>query len=37
VLKYGNPSWGEATNGHIVLQNLGSEASFRKIRVRRLE
>jgi hypothetical protein len=35
--KYSDPAWGQAASGHIVLQNLGSEASFRNIRVRRLE
>ena len=29
--------WGQAPRGHIVLQNLGNEVSFRNIRVRRLD
>jgi len=30
-------AWGEADRGHIVLQNLGTEVSFRNIRVRGLD
>ncbi len=29
--------WGQAPRGHIVLQHVGSEVSFRNIRVRRLD
>jgi serine/threonine protein kinase/WD40 repeat protein len=34
--KYGS-TWGEATQGHIVLQNLGSEVSFRNVRIRKVD
>ena len=36
VQRYGR-AWGQAAEGHIVLQNLGTEVSFRNIRVRRLD
>lgn len=35
--RFEKTAWGNAPRGHIVLQNLGSEVSFRNIRVRRLD
>ena len=35
--KFNKAAWGEPRHGYIVLQNIGSEASFRNIRVRRLD
>ena len=29
------PGWGQAPEGHIVLQSLGQEVSYRNIRVRK--
>jgi len=35
--RFSKATWGEAARGHIVLQHVGSEVSFRNIRVRRLD
>jgi serine/threonine protein kinase len=35
--RFEKTEWGTAPRGHIVLQHLGSEVSFRNIRVRRLD
>jgi hypothetical protein len=35
--KFNKPAWGQAPRGHILLQNLGGEASYRNIRIRKLD
>lgn len=35
--KFSKAAWGERSRGHIVLQQLGSEVTFRNIRVRKLD
>lgn len=35
--RFEKTAWGQAPRGHIVLQHLGHEVSFRSIRVRRLD